>query len=292
MRQRALVALLVAGSACAFHTCSPASASVRHKNSVRRRVSEEVESFDVDFDIDRLDAMNTYITDVKQKGYVPASSNIVYDCTHGQWLLMQVAYDRKIKLFASRSAAGVADLAAIVPDDAQVLFTGAFLPKHAKRLLKLRNLHSVVVPDAAAARALSDAMADERARLAAKGLSKVSRARERYLTAGGGAQLAPPDTAVLERIRVFLKLPEEGSTTAAAVAATLAEVREGCPGVEVMGLWGEGRGAYALLQEVKAAVNAPKLKVTLPYRGVEESFKWNQGLGEGRGSIIWTFEFE
>jgi hypothetical protein len=40
--------------------------------ATRIRMSEEVESFDLDFDVDKIEVMNSYLTDVKQKGYVPA----------------------------------------------------------------------------------------------------------------------------------------------------------------------------------------------------------------------------
>ena len=64
----------------------------------------KVEDFDVDMEIDtgKLDIFGTIITQVKMEGRVPASTHLVYDCSHGEWLLAQMAYDRKIRLFSSR----------------------------------------------------------------------------------------------------------------------------------------------------------------------------------------------
>lgn len=63
-----------------------------------------MEDFDVDMEIDtgKLDIFGTIITQVKMEGRVPASTHLVYDCSHGEWLLAQMAYDRKIRLFSSR----------------------------------------------------------------------------------------------------------------------------------------------------------------------------------------------
>jgi hypothetical protein len=220
------------------------------------------------------------------------SSNIIYDCTHGQWLLMQVAYDRKIKLFASRSAAGLSVLAGIVPDDAEVIFTGALQPKHAKRLLKMKNLHSVVVPDLQAVLDLHAALQEERERLQAKGLNKVSRSRQRFLsTEEGAGRSQAPDAALNDKIRVFLRVDDD--SRAEQLADVVAAIAEQCgSSVEVLGLWGGGIAAHTLLLQLKALIKAPKLKVAIPYVNVNDSFKWNQRLGEGRGSVIWTCEFE
>lgn len=64
----------------------------------------QVEDFEIDMEVDteKLEVFGTIITEVKMEGRVPASSHLVYDCSHGEWLLAQMAYDRKIRLFSSR----------------------------------------------------------------------------------------------------------------------------------------------------------------------------------------------
>lgn len=57
---------------------------------------------DMEIDTGKLDIFGTIITQVKMEGRVPASTHLVYDCSHGEWLLAQMAYDRKIRLFSSR----------------------------------------------------------------------------------------------------------------------------------------------------------------------------------------------
>lgn len=57
---------------------------------------------DIAVDTEKLEIFGTIITEVKMEGRVPASSHLVYDCSHGEWLLAQMAYDRKIRLFSSR----------------------------------------------------------------------------------------------------------------------------------------------------------------------------------------------
>lgn len=57
---------------------------------------------DTAVDTEKLEIFGTIITEVKMEGRVPASSHLVYDCSHGEWLLAQMAYDRKIRLFSSR----------------------------------------------------------------------------------------------------------------------------------------------------------------------------------------------
>lgn len=57
---------------------------------------------DMEIDTGKLDIFGTIITQVKMDGRVPASTHLVYDCSHGEWLLAQMAYDRKIRLFSSR----------------------------------------------------------------------------------------------------------------------------------------------------------------------------------------------
>lgn len=67
-------------------------------------LQNQVEDFEVDveLDTDGLDIFGTIITQVKMEGRVPASSHLVYDCSHGEWLLAQMAYDRKIRYFSSK----------------------------------------------------------------------------------------------------------------------------------------------------------------------------------------------
>lgn len=55
-------------------------------------------------DTAKLDVFGAIITQVKMEGRVPASTHLVYDCSHGEWLLAQIAYDRNIRLFSSRWA--------------------------------------------------------------------------------------------------------------------------------------------------------------------------------------------
>lgn len=64
----------------------------------------QVEDFEMDIDVDteKLEIFGTIITEVKMEGRVPASSHLIYDCSHGEWLLAQMAHDRKIRLFSSR----------------------------------------------------------------------------------------------------------------------------------------------------------------------------------------------
>lgn len=61
---------------------------------------------DMEIDTGKLDIFGTIITQVKMEGRVPASTHLVYDCSHGEWLLAQMAYDRKIRLFSSRCSLG------------------------------------------------------------------------------------------------------------------------------------------------------------------------------------------
>ena len=61
---------------------------------------------DMEIDTGKLDIFGTIITQVKMEGRVPASTHLVYDCSHGEWLLAQMAYDRKIRLFSSRCSPG------------------------------------------------------------------------------------------------------------------------------------------------------------------------------------------
>lgn len=78
--------------------------AVRDLAHVLSTLLHQVEDFEVDMEIDtgKLDIFGTIITQVKMEGRVPASTHLVYDCSHGEWLLAQMAYDRKIRLFSSR----------------------------------------------------------------------------------------------------------------------------------------------------------------------------------------------
>lgn len=79
---------------------------LKHMAYLNYCVYSQVEDFDVDMEIDtaKLDVFGTIITQVKMEGRVPASTHLVYDCSHGEWLLAQIAYDRNIRLFSSRWA--------------------------------------------------------------------------------------------------------------------------------------------------------------------------------------------
>ena len=56
----------------------------------------------MEIDTAKLDVFGAIITQVKMEGRVPASTHLVYDCSHGEWLLAQIAYDRNVRLFSSR----------------------------------------------------------------------------------------------------------------------------------------------------------------------------------------------
>ena len=77
---------------------------VLHNSLHALTLSLQVEDFEMDIAVDteKLEIFGTIITEVKMEGRVPASSHLVYDCSHGEWLLAQMAYDRKIRLFSSR----------------------------------------------------------------------------------------------------------------------------------------------------------------------------------------------
>ncbi|CAM9368657.1 unnamed protein product [Phaeothamnion confervicola] len=304
------------GPACrTFDTC-PAS-------RVRRTVlhaSEEVEEFNFDMDVGAMVDLEELISAAKQNGNVPGS-NLLYEFGDGVWLLMQVAYDRRIRLFGSSSTTELSRIASTLPDDALCVFTGALSAKSAKRLLGVKPaLHAVVARDLDGAAALNDALVAEKERLAARPLTRVSRSRERFLSGGGGSGesggggnggggKAGPASQLSDTIGLFVAVAAAaadsgggcggadgsvGSCGGAAAAAALARaIGERCPALELRGLWGsdDADGSYAALQAVladdalaatRAQRRTPAPRLVLPFLG-EESAAWQKTLVAAAG---------
>lgn len=261
--------------------------------------TEEVEDFEVDveLDTDGLDIFGTIITQVKMEGRVPASSHLVYDCSHGEWLLAQMAYDRKIRYFSSKSVKQLGTIAPLLPDNSRFIFSGALIPKQVKRLVKTKGVSAVVVRDVEGPVALSEALYEERDLLSDKVLSKVSQSRERFLLERGGddrrANQEGPMATVAEGLHVFMRI--EKGQQAPEVVETILEINKRCGNLSVVGLWGgdlKEDACLQLLEEVRAKSGITDLRVALDHKG-PSSAKWFKDLSsKRRGPIMWTFEYD
>ncbi|CAM9351452.1 unnamed protein product [Discosporangium mesarthrocarpum] len=177
------------------------------------------------------------------------------------------------------------------------IFSGSLSPKQAKRLIKMQGLYAVVANDTAGPMALSSAFKEERERLVCKGLSKVSRSRQRYLLEQGGKDSSTnargPVGNLVERLGVFLRVSAEED--ADEVAAKIKEIEDGCNGLSIEGLWAGSEDPEVcrnLLHKVRLKTDLGSLKVVLEHTGAR-SDRWYKGLrGEERGPIMWFFEFE
>lgn len=261
--------------------------------------TEEVEDFDVDMEIDtgKLDIFGTIITQVKMEGRVPASTHLVYDCSHGEWLLAQMAYDRKIRLFSSRSVRQLGSISSFLPDNSRFIFSGALIPKQIKRLLKMKGLAAVVTRDAESVVAMEEAMNAERERLAAKGLSRISQSRERFLLEKGGgddgANALGPMGNLVSGLRVFVRI-QEGQPIEE-VVEIIKNIELRCSTISVVGLWAGDMNAETCLKKletIRALPGMSQMRVAIDHNG-PPSAEWFMGLrGARRGPIMWTFNYE
>ncbi|CAM9461734.1 unnamed protein product [Sphacelaria rigidula] len=250
----------------------------------------------MDLDTEKLEVFGTIITQVKMEGRVPASSHLIYDCSHGEWLLSQIAYDRKIRLFSSKSVKQMSTISDMLPEGSSFIFSGALIPKQVKRLVKMRGISAIVVRDVEGPVALSQALHEERDRLAAKGLSKVSESRERFLLekggGEGGANEQGPLGTIATGLGVFVRI-EKGQQPRE-VIETINMINSRCDNLEVVGLWGgdlKENACLQLVEAVRAEAGLSNLRVVLDHKG-PSSAKWFEGLqSKRRGPIMWTFEY-
>mmetsp|Transcript_16012 Transcript_16012/g.23756 ORF Transcript_16012/g.23756 Transcript_16012/m.23756 type:complete len:205 (+) Transcript_16012:339-953(+) len=204
---------------------------------------------------------------------------------------MQVAYDRKIKVFSSKSLSAITSLSSSLPDDASFIYNGALTPKHAKRLLKVKNLHSVVITGIESANYLQETMNDEVERLNLKELNRVSRSRGKFLSESQEDNSPKsPANKIQRNYKVYIRLDD--TSTEESVLKIMSQMKDNFQNIEVSGLWGTGTSSFELIQSLKRQIKAPKLKVAIPFEGSNKSFEWFKSLGDGRGSIMWTFEYE
>ncbi|CAM9599411.1 unnamed protein product [Ectocarpus fasciculatus] len=261
--------------------------------------TEEVEDFEIDMEVDteQLEVFGTIITEVKMEGRVPASSHLVYDCSHGEWLLAQMAYDRKIRLFCSRSVRQLLSISSSLPDNSRFIFSGALIPKQVKRILKMKGLSAVVARDAESVVAMEEAIDAERKRLAAKGLSRISQSRERYLLERGGGENGAnprgPVGSLVSGVRTFVRIQEGQSVDD--VAAIVNTIEQTCRNISVVGLWAgdmDPETCLNMLEAVRTKSGISNLRVAMEHFG-PKSAEWFTGLrGARRGPIMWTFNYE
>ncbi|CAN0078079.1 unnamed protein product [Scytosiphon promiscuus] len=251
----------------------------------------------MEVDTEKLEIFGTIITEVKMEGRVPASSHLVYDCSHGEWLLAQMAYDRKVRLFSSRSVRQLGSISSWLPDNARFIFSGALVPKQMKRLLKMRGLSAVVAKDAESVMAMEEAVNAERKRLAAKGLSRISQSRERFLLekSGGekGANSQGPVGSLVSGLRTFVRI-EEGQSVDD-VAGIVKTIEQTCRDISVVGLWAgdmDPEKCLQMLEAVRTKSGISNLRVAMEHFG-PRSAEWFMGLrGPRRGPIMWTFNYD
>ncbi|CAM9795046.1 unnamed protein product [Ectocarpus sp. 6 AP-2014] len=252
----------------------------------------------MEVDTEKLEVFGTIITEVKMEGRVPASSHLVYDCSHGEWLLAQMAYDRKIRLFSSRwSVRQLLSISSSLPDNSRFIFSGALIPKQIKRILKMKGLSAVVARDAESVVAMEESIDAERKRLAAKGLSRISQSRERYLLEKGGgdngANQRGPVGSLVSGLRTFVRIQEGQSVDD--VAEIVNTIEQTCRNISVVGLWGgdmDPETCLNMLEAVRTKSGISNLRVAMEHLG-PKSAGWFTGLrGARRGPIMWTFNYE
>ncbi|CAM9439257.1 unnamed protein product [Pylaiella littoralis] len=261
--------------------------------------SEEVEDFEIDVEVDteKLEIFGTIITEVKMEGRVPASSHLVYDCSHGEWLLAQMAYDRKIRLFSSRSVRQLGSISSWLPDNSRFIFSGALVPKQIKRLLKMNGLSAVVARDAESVLTMEEAMNAERKRLEAKGLSRISQSRENFLLEKGGgdngANSKGPVGNLVSGLRTFVRIQDGQSVDE--VADIVQTIGHTCRDISVVGLWADDidpEAGLKMLEAVRTKSGISNLRVAMEHVGPKSAEWFKNTSAPRRGPIMWTFNYE
>uniref|UniRef100_A0A6V1VHY5 Uncharacterized protein n=1 Tax=Heterosigma akashiwo TaxID=2829 RepID=A0A6V1VHY5_HETAK len=163
------------------------------------------DTFEMDIDGDAINLFNERITTLKKA--LP-TARICLECTGLEWIFAQIAQDRGIDAFYSRSATALRKYAETAPDvaDATLLLTGKVLEKQVKRLAKFPEVNCIAVSNKEEADILSQGLAAEIARAMKKRRSKVSASRDKYLDAKTGDSRAK---GYLESANYILRISSE-----------------------------------------------------------------------------------
>ncbi|CAM9176868.1 unnamed protein product [Chrysoparadoxa australica] len=263
---------------------SPAVTCNHERRGSVLQESVDLDVFDLDMDVGKIDLLNDRITEVKMMGVVP-SANLVFDCSHGEWLLMQIGYDRNIRRFCCKSRSSLGAIAEAAPEKTELCFSGTLLPKHIKRLLRTTGLTHVVVSDVDTAVALEEAISKEEERVGAKTLNRVSKSRENFLMQSEGGEAGPGHGR--GGIAAFLRVTPE--STSEGVAALTQKIRESCRLMPLAGMWCEELEGFEVVKGILGKDDC----VVLPFAG-EEAKTWvrEKGPTVGLGRVWWTFDYE
>jgi hypothetical protein len=256
---------------------------------------EEYTSYDVNVSLEVAEAYDRACSDTKQatprgsKGVVLAVSP-----ANPSFLQIQVAYDRRFRLFSSRSVAGLKAAQDLAPEDATFIFSGLLQPKHVKRLLAVRNLQGAVVADVEGLSALQEGLDAQQQRLGNKRLTKVSASREKFLTAELDHTSPNPQYAPQENLRVYISVRAgDDPTSLETVRAISALARDQCPNIDIVGLWADGGNPSEFLEILKEMDATPELssgvlELALPFTGTR-SMQWAIQLPAAyKRRILWV----
>jgi len=217
-------------------------------------IYEEV--FEMQVDGAEIDKFNQWLTQIRAS--LPTAT-LCLECTDLPWIFAQIAEDRGITYFYSKSATGLRKFSETFQSiDNFLVLTGKLVEKQAKRLGKFPELTAATVSGLEEAQLLQRILESEIERSESKKRTKVSASRDKFLDDKSSNQAPQGPTSTL---KFLLRVSKSDSDKPQELLEAINSIEAQCPLLNFWGLIGDSPECTKVYHSLKAILREDKKKI-------------------------------